>query len=1558
MLMSLFSLWQVWAAEEVAYTLDGTTTGGSNGYATESEITQSGIIWMATGNTTTNPWRIGGKNLANEDRTIYSTTAISDNITKIELESGTATLTVNSITIEVASDKDFTDIISTFAESYESNGTITKTRPEGKDWTGRYYRITYNVTAGNSNQYVQFKSAKFYKEKSATDPDLSVAPTEIDFGTVEVGASVASQTVAVTFANLTGSVTYSGLTSPFSASGSVSSTGDEITIAADATNAGTFEQTLTIESTADSKSVEVTVKMKVAAPLSPIAGGIIDELTITDLGVSSTSYTAFSDVQASNTGHSDAVYAGKVACNSSTYIQMNSIGTSGSAGREIATTTSGGYVKRVQAIWGGSNTASRKLTVYGATSAYVGSETATSGTKLGELTYTAGDAYAYIDIDDDYDYIQIVASGAIYMSQINITWVSSAATVAKPTISGDENFLTSTTVTITHADADHIYYTTDGSTPTTGSSEYSAPFTVDADGTTTVKAIAVKGSDESAAAEKTFTKITTISVADAIAAIPNQDDVVDNQYVSGIVCTAGTSVNGSGQMTYYISDDGTETTRLQVYLGKNLNNTAFTATSDLTIGDRVVVFGQLKNFKGTKEMNSGNYLVLKEPAAVAAPVFSPDGGGFMGETDVTITCATASSTIYYTTDGTAPSKSSTPYSAAIHLTETKTITAIAYVGDDHSIVVAKTFTYTSPMTVAAALAALDSEDPINNVAVSGIVSTAPASNPSSGKLTYYISDDGTATDELEVFNGYGLNGASFSAKTDLQVGDEVTVFGNLTIFNSTTKEFASGSRLLAFNRPTVDVTGVTLDATASVKVGKTVTLTAEVEPANATNKTIVWTIESGSDKVSVDNGIVTGVAEGTAVIRAASDEDASIYAECTVTVNAAVTFDNSGYEWQLVTSADQLIAGKYYVLVSTANNKVAGDISSDVLSTVTAVCADGVIAYNAFGTEQTADAADVVVFELGGTSSAWTLNEVVNDLGLLGYKGNKTVKWGGDATSWTIEIANNNATMVPVDADTYHMLYNVTSPRFTVYTSDPAANMLLPQLYVWTEKVFKLRYDANGGDNAPAATPAVAGKATVTSAQPTKENQIFNGWNENVGGTGASYAAGDEVTVSSTDVTIYAQWRDPNTYTITYDANGGTLIDGKSDIDPEDVTEGNQYTVKANVYEKDGKIFTGWLYGENIYNASDKFYPTENIEFVAQWSDPNISDFILVTNLNQLQNGDKVYIVAAESLKAMGTQNGTTYRNEVEIGKTTDKSRVIIATSEPVEFTLGIAGGKYTFSDETGYLYAAGTANSGKNYLNTKEEYDAACDWNITIDENGTVITSVSNEYTPYMQFNNGSHRFACYHTESMQAIVLYKKANYVREVTAGRYGTICLPNSGIMNGAVLFEVAYHDATLEKIFFDEILNGEMIAGRPYIFLAEEGVAKFAITYTDEANEDAGNYHGLYGSYTQQVLAQEAGNYILYNNQYMYVGASSSNVSVGANRAYFKIGVEGGIPTNAVAPLPGRRRVSMSAVRETPTGLENGELINGENGVQKVLINGELFILRGEKMYDATGRLVK
>lgn len=183
------------------------------------------------------------------------------------------------------------------------------------------------------------------------------------------------------------------------------------------------------------------------------------------------------------------------------------------------------------------------------------------------------------------------------------------AAVENPSISGKTPFYKTTTVTIECVtEGAEIHYTTDGSEPTGGDNTYHNPFEISA--TKTVKAIAIKGVEVSDVVSKTFTKAEAISVTAAIALIPNADDAVADQFVEGYVCTVGTSVS-SGQMTYYISADGTETNRLQVFKGKALNNADFTSAEDLAIGDKVVVYGELKNYKGTPEMNSGNYIVEK-----------------------------------------------------------------------------------------------------------------------------------------------------------------------------------------------------------------------------------------------------------------------------------------------------------------------------------------------------------------------------------------------------------------------------------------------------------------------------------------------------------------------------------------------------------------------------------------------------------------------------------------------------------------------------------------------------------------------------------------------------------------------------------------------------------------------------------------------------------------------------------------------------------------------------------------------------------------------------------
>lgn len=87
----------------------------------------------------------------------------------------------------------------------------------------------------------------------------------------------------------------------------------------------------------------------------------------------------------------------------------------------------------------------------------------------------------------------------------------------------------------------------------------------------------------------------------------------------------------------------------------------------------------------------------------------------------------------------------------------------------------------------------------------------------------------------------------------------------------------------------VAVSGVALDKkVATVNVGKTVTVKATVTPANADNKTLVWT-SSNTKIATVSNGVVKGVKAGRVIITAKTTDGSNISATCTVTVKQPVT---------------------------------------------------------------------------------------------------------------------------------------------------------------------------------------------------------------------------------------------------------------------------------------------------------------------------------------------------------------------------------------------------------------------------------------------------------------------------------------------------------------------------------------------------------------------------------------------------------------------------------------------------------------------------------------------
>lgn len=189
-----------WADDELFYTLTP-ASGTNNAYASSCDVAISGITWNVVGNSQLGDkiWGIGGKNISNQDRTIYSKTQMSSAISKIEMEASSESgITVNSVKLIVANDAGFTDKIDEVSVTFSSGNTMT-IRPSSPktEWDkNAYYKFVFNVTvSGNKNKKVTFSGAKFYKIKSAAFTITPVSNDD-DMGTVALSGTTITATPA------------------------------------------------------------------------------------------------------------------------------------------------------------------------------------------------------------------------------------------------------------------------------------------------------------------------------------------------------------------------------------------------------------------------------------------------------------------------------------------------------------------------------------------------------------------------------------------------------------------------------------------------------------------------------------------------------------------------------------------------------------------------------------------------------------------------------------------------------------------------------------------------------------------------------------------------------------------------------------------------------------------------------------------------------------------------------------------------------------------------------------------------------------------------------------------------------------------------------------------------------------------------------------------------------------------------------------------------------------------------------------------------------------------
>lgn len=224
----------------------------------------------------------------------------------------------------------------------------------------------------------------------------------------------------------------------------------------------------------------------------------------------------------------------------------------------------------------------------------------------------------------------------------------------------------------------------------------------------------------------------------------------EKYYVKGVVVNAGAADATYGNASFYMADEEDTSSKFYAFQVLGSDGKKMTAGYAINVGDVVVIYGPIYNYKGNTPETAGKG---------AAYIVTINGKR--------------------TDEG-----SSTP------------------TGDYG--------TKDAPLTVAKALEVINSLEPAGSVSpayVKGKISKVQSFNDKYKSITYYISDDGSDANALQVYSGKGLDGADFTAQTDLQVGWTVVVTGELKKYvnsstGATTPEINQSSTIVSIDKTT------------------------------------------------------------------------------------------------------------------------------------------------------------------------------------------------------------------------------------------------------------------------------------------------------------------------------------------------------------------------------------------------------------------------------------------------------------------------------------------------------------------------------------------------------------------------------------------------------------------------------------------------------------------------------------------------------------------------------------------------------------------------------------
>ena len=1233
---------------------------------------------------------------------------------------------------------------------------------------------------------------------------------------------------------------------------------------------------------------------------------------------------------------------------------------------------------------------------------YEGDSEISSTPNSGNINATGSGPYTYtFSSGKRFFHLKKSTSGAGYVTSITVnlkgensyegyTTSCTAANpkVATPVISGVENnetYTTGKTITLTCGTEDAtIYYSLDGADAVA----YTEAFSVGTYGTHTITAYATKADyDDSGEASVSFTlNLPFASLAELVAAnvaSGTEVTVTFNELISGIYSNSQSKKKGIYLTTLAANDkaieiyynQGSEVVPSSWAIGGQVVATAMTFTWTYYSGGTQWELVPLGN-EWTWENGDLSYTAPKAVSSIAIKAGSvptqttyADGGTF-NPTGMTVTFT-------YTDETTKDITSADPEWAAIEWTfDPETLS-------EGNETVSVTATYNE-----IASAAFE----VSGITVTGIPTKTTAEFIAAGGVRCYLvgivgeiknSTYGNfdLTDAYGSIYVYGCLNANGEAQKfgDCGVveGDKIKVLAETyASYGNPAKDEAVNVRFVEIMPQSVE--SVSLDEDAkTIKAGESFTLTATFTPTGATNKNVTWST-SDNTVATVMNGEVTGVKAGSATITVTT-EDGNFTATCAVTVSAAYTvmYNTSGSTGEKPVDANTYVAGDEVTLASASGLSNAGHFFDQWVvtyvdgesETQTVAVEDGKFVMPAANVTATATWARK-------SSDKWIKVNATSEL----EAGEEYIIVNEDATYAMGEQKTNNRGAAEIDENNGVVTISTAVKLFTL--SIPEANKYSflnngKYLYASSSSKNYLNEQATNDANGVWTISISEGVATITATGTNSHNVMR--YNPNNGSPLFSCYASSSTT--GTLVAIYKKAPveriedgqsvdisaiEENADVIVED--GGVLtVDADKQIGDLTVENGGKVVLSANKLTVVGtfSIETTMASGESgqLTGATASNFEAQQEAYIditlgagatsAQWHAFTVPFPVDVTtgvfdlDGNKLMNETNYAIMEYHGdVRATGAYGwkkisttlvpGTFYLMTVDGARTTyrfkKKAGEPIVAGNSKAYTAYSGGGESTDQgwnglgnptltygkvalavqvlDPTSYTYVTKTANSTNFVVGTPFFYQAAAD--------GSMVMAVADAGANY-------------------APARYTAQNEIKDLKVSFGNETFTDNLYISANEDALNEYEVGKDLVKMTMTKTPKVAQIFGSAYGY-------KLSMVLTPLVNNNAEVALELYapnaGEY--RIAAEEADGYTVYLTR---EGSIIWNLSAGAYTSEFTKGYNAGYGLLLQAKAP-----------QTPTGVDNVQSDHIQS--TKVLMDGNLYILRGEKLYDATGRIVK